>query len=202
MIRNLIFDFGQVLVRFDPDRITGAYVPDPDDRALLCEALFDRRYWDRLDDGTLTEEEILCKVTPTLPERLVAPAAQILRGWHRQLPPMPGMRELAAEAKEKYGVSLYLLSNISRQFVPHAGEFPVLRLMEGCVFSGAIGLVKPSRGIFAYLCNTYRLDPDECLFIDDNPRNIAGAEAFGLHGYLFDGDAARLRAFLQKQFRD
>ena len=202
MIRNLIFDFGQVLVRFDPDFITGAYVTDPADRTLLRDRLFDRRFWDRLDDGSLTEEEILRTVSPELPERLRAPAAQILRGWHLHLPPVPGMWELAANAREKYGVSLYLLSNISRQFVPHAGDFPVLRQMDGCVFSGAIGLVKPSRDIFAYLCDTFRLDPGECLFIDDNPRNIAGAEASGIRGFLFDGDAAKVDLFLQKLFRN
>ena len=199
MIKNLIFDFGQVLVRFDPDTIMSPYLPDSADRETVGKVLFDRLWWDQLDAGTLTEEEALAEIAPKLPHRLREPAAQIFRNWHRHLPPVDGMWELVGRMKREFGLSVYLLSNISREFATHAGEFPVLRQMDGCVFSALAGFVKPSKEIFAYTCEKFGLNPAETLFIDDAPRNIAGAEAFGIRAYRFDGNAQRLETYLLGQ---
>ena len=197
MIRNLIFDFGQVLIRFDPAEMIRPYVSDPDDRELLAQVLFDRLYWDRLDDGTITDEALMAAAKTRLPERLHAAAEQIYGNWYRHLPPIPGMWELAERMRKDYRLHTYLLSNISKGFAAHADLFPVLRGMDGCVFSAVCGRTKPHAGIFAYLCSTYRLDPAECLFIDDNPRNTAGAEAFGIRAYRFDGDVSALERYLE-----
>ena len=200
MIRNLIFDFGQVLVRFDADEMLSPYLSDPDDRKTVAPVLFDRLYWDRFDAGSMEEETALAEMLPRLPKRLQIPAEQAFRNWYFHLPPVDGMWDLVKRVKCNFGVSVYLLSNISKEFEKHASEFPVLREMDGCVFSASSGFVKPSREIFAHLCETFGLVPDECLFIDDSPRNIAGAEAFGIHGYLFDGNAAKLETVLTDLF--
>jgi HAD superfamily hydrolase (TIGR01509 family) len=99
-------------------------------------------------------------------------------------------------------VRLYLLSNISNYFADHAEELPVLKLFDRCVFSAVCGKVKPDPAIFAHLCEECDLLPQESLFVDDNPANVAGAEAFGIAGYLFDGDVARLRAYLDMVLED
>ena len=57
MIKNVVFDFGQVLVHFQPAYMVGKYVTDEADAKLLKEVLFDRLYWDKLDAGTITDEE-------------------------------------------------------------------------------------------------------------------------------------------------
>ena len=64
---------------------------------------------------------------------------------------------------------------------------------DGIVLSGTIGMVKPDRSIFEYLLSKYSLKADECMFIDDREINIEGGEAVGIKGYLFDGDAEKLR---------
>lgn len=197
MIRNLIFDFGRVLVHFEPDDILSPYIPDPADRAAVVPVAFDRRYWSRLDDGTLTEEELISLAAPTLPERLREPMAAALLNWYRHLPPVNGMDEMIGRLKAEFGVPTYLLSNISRKFTEHTDLFPVLRKMDGCVFSAQAGIVKPSREIFAYTCEKFGLKPEECVFVDDSSRNIAGAEAFGIRGYCFDGDVGRLEVRLR-----
>ena len=57
--------------------------------------------------------------------------------------------------------------------------------------------MKPDPAIYRRLCDRFSLEPSECLFIDDLPRNIRGAESIGMQGYCFqDGDAARLRSYL------
>ena len=62
MIKNIIFDFGQVLVKFDPEYMTEKYVTDFSDSKLLQKTVFDRIYWDKLDLGTISDEELIKEV--------------------------------------------------------------------------------------------------------------------------------------------
>lgn len=196
-IKNVVFDFGQVMVRFEPAYMVGQYVSDGPDAKLLESVLFDRLYWDALDKGTITDEETLRACRDRLPERLWAVAEQIYYNWIYHLPEIPGMRQLSVELKEKFGVKLLLLSNISEYFARHSHEIPCLAHFDGLVLTGPLGIVKPSPEIFDYLCRTYAISPAETVFIDDNPVNVAGAAAFGLTAYQFDGDVERLRAYLE-----
>ena len=197
-MKHIIFDCGQVLVRFEPAYMVGLYVTDPADAALLEEVVFDRLYWDRLDAGTITNEETMAAVKARLPERLWDVADEIYYNWIYTIPEIAGMRELILHVKETYGVSTYLLSNISHYFADHAHEVPILSLIDHYVFSARVGMVKPHAEIFAYLCDTYGVDPAEALFIDDRADNVEAARRAGIDGYVFDGDAARLRAYLDE----
>jgi putative hydrolase of the HAD superfamily len=196
MIKNVIFDFGQVLIHFIPSKIVAEYVTDPDDAALLENLLFDRLYWDGLDDGSLDNDAMLNLVYPLLPSRLHEAARQIIYGWIYHIPEIEGMHELVRDLKARGDINLYLLSNISTYFASHASDYPVLSHFDGCVFSAVCKMIKPRAEIFAHLCERFDIRPEESIFIDDSPKNIAGAESFGIMGYLFDGDAKRLREYL------
>lgn len=195
-IKNVVFDFGQVLVRFEPSYMVGKYVTDEVDARLLEEVVFDRLYWDKLDAGTITSEETLTECHKRLPERLWEAADTIFYNWIYNIPEIEGMGELTVYLKKRYGVKLLLLSNISHYFADHRDEIPVLKEFDHCIFSARVGLVKPDREIFDYMCKTHQILPEETIFIDDNAANIKGANAFGIHGYLFDGNVEALRAYL------
>ncbi|MBE5760292.1 MAG: HAD family phosphatase [Clostridiales bacterium] len=197
-MKNIVFDCGQVLVHFDPAYMVGLYVSDQKDAKLLEEVLFDRLYWDRLDAGTITDEELMEAAKKRIPEALWEVAEKIYYNWIYNLPEMEGMRELIEHIKGTYGVSTYLLSNISHYFADHAHELPILGLMDHSVYSSRCGFVKPDPGIYRYLCETYGLKPEETMFIDDRADNIEGARKAGLYGYVFDGDTAKLRAHLDE----
>ena len=197
-MKHLIFDCGQVLVRFEPAYMVGVYVTEPADAALLQEVVFDRMYWDRLDAGTITNEETMEAVKARLPERLWDVADTIYYNWIYNIPEIEGMRELILRIKSTYGVDTYLLSNISHYFADHAHEIPILSLIDHPVYSSRCGFVKPAAEIYRYICDTYGLEPYACLFVDDRAENIAAAEAMGMRGYLFDGDAAKLGAYLDE----
>ncbi len=197
-LKHVIFDFGQVMIRFDPHYMTEQYIKNEDDITLVEQVLFDRLYWDRLDSADITDGEVLAACRERLPERLWEGAERVYYNWIHHLPEIAGMRELVKELKA-HGKHVFLLSNISEYFAAHAEEISVLSEFEGCVFSAVVGMVKPNADIFAYICRTYGLDPKETLFVDDNEKNIRGAEAFGIEGYLFDGDSAKLKAFLAER---
>lgn len=195
-IKNVVFDFGQVLVYFQPSYMVGAYVSDEADKALIEEVVFDRLYWDRLDSGDISDKEVVSAIKTRLPERLWDVSEKIYYSWIYNIPEIEGMSELIDRIKNRYNVKVYLLSNISNYFASHSEEIPILKKLDGCVFSAPIGIVKPNREIFEHLCKAYKLSPEETLFIDDRLDNIEGALRCGLKGYIFDGDVNRLRDYL------
>jgi len=196
MIKNYIFDFGNVLARFDTDALTAVTVKDENDRKIVREVIFDRVYWDRLDAGTITDEEVKEGIRSRLPERLHDAACEAYDRWVDIDIPVKGMPELVADIK-KSGGKLFLLSNISIGFAENYHKNPfaseLFSYFDGLVFSGPIGITKPNKEIFEYLLNTYSLNANECIFIDDREDNIEGACAVGIKGYLFDGNAEKLR---------
>ena len=201
MIRNVIFDFGQVLIRFVPYEIASCYVENEADRRLLEQVVFDRKYWEKQDAGTITNDEMIAAVCRDLPAHLHKVAADIVHTWIYHLPPMPGMEELLVELK-RAGKRLYLLSNIGKTFIEKKDEFSILLHFDGCVFSADVGYIKPAKEIFDCLCKTYALDPTECLFIDDNADNVAAANSYGIQALQFFGDAEELKGRLFAALKD
>lgn len=199
-MKNVIFDFGQVLVRFEPSYMVGKYVSDPVEAALLAHIVFDRKYWDRLDAGTITDAEVVADIKTRVPARLGDAVEQIYYNWIYNIPEVEGMREVIAHVKETYGAPVYLLSNISKYFASHAHEIPILALLDGCVFSAVCGMTKPNADIFAHICEKFGLDPAETVFVDDRAENVQAAVQLGMTGYVFDGDADKLRAYLDSLF--
>lgn len=197
--KHYIFDLGRVLVHYDTMYMTQAYIKDPQDAQTVSDVIFDRLYWDPLDDGTITDEALKAASHERLPQRLHELADAAYDNWFFHLPLIEGMQELVVDIK-KSGAKIFLLSNISIGFAEQYHRVPqfveLFSHFDGLVFSGPLGIIKPSAAIFHHLLNSYGLEAEDCIFIDDSPKNIAGAEAVGIQGYLFDGDAAKLRSYL------
>ena len=196
MIKNVIFDCGQVLIRYNETEIAAHYVDNSEDAELLGRVGMARKYWNRFDEGTLLEADYLEMVKKELPERLHTAVEQLVNGWISCCPMITGMPEIVLDVK-KSGKKLYLLSNFNKRL--RTEPYPILKEFDALVISGEINKVKPNRAIYEYLLSEYQLNPEECIFIDDNPANIAMGESLGIKGYLFDGDAGKLRAYLKTQ---
>ena len=198
-IKNYIFDLGKVLVHFDPMGMTTPYVQDPAIARQICDVVFDRLYWDPLDSGDITDEEILHCCHQRLPQHLHELADTVYRNWLFHLPFIEGMPQLVKDIKAAGG-KLFLLSNVSIGFAQQHPQVPAFRELlshfDGLVFSGPLGIVKPSAEIFQHLLNTYDLTAEETIFIDDNAANVAGAKAVNIDAYHFDGDVEKLRTSL------
>ena len=82
MYTDLIFDFGQVIVHFDPIYMTSRYVKDENDINLVSDVVFDRLYWDELDMGTITDDEVVAGICERLPERLHNAAVNVYNNWY------------------------------------------------------------------------------------------------------------------------
>lgn len=196
MIKNIIFDYGNTIVEFEPKNIIKRFGVDKDeDIKILEKTAFDRKYWDRFDDGTLSAEDFKEKISEILPERLIKVSGEIADNWMLKLPYICGMDTLIKRLKSE-GYRLYLLSNISREFAKRKDKTEIFELFDGLVFSGEIGIVKPQKEIFEYLLNKYKLAAEECLLVDDNNKNVESAKKLNIQSLLFSGNYKEVEEFL------
>ena len=192
MISNIVFDMGNVLLRFDPEWfLTRDGITDPDDRKLVMNELFRSVEWAMMDSGMLTEASAEPCILARIPDRLKDSVRHLLFHWAYPRETIPGMEDLVRRLKES-GYGLYLLSNASVAQHDYWPLYTVSRYFDGKLISCDVKVVKPSREIYQIFTDRFSLEPDECLFIDDAPANVAGAIACGWQGIVFHGDAAEL----------
>ncbi len=198
MIRNILFDMGNVIVHYDPPFFSRCFCSSPEDAQELTENIFYTPEWERLDEDTITLQEFDAVNRTRIRPALHKAAHDVLYHWYENLPVYTGMEELIAKLKS-CGLRLFVCSNAGVQFHTYAPHIPAFRYMEALVISADLHCCKPKPGIFRHILDTYRLAPSQCLFIDDVERNVRGAEALGIHGYRYDGNLARLRGYLKDQ---
>ena len=191
--RNIVFDFGNVVARFNPDMLIARFCENEADRPLLKKAVADG--WADLDTGAIDNDGHRRRVLDRVPQRLHESVNRLFEGWVYAMPYVDGMPELIAELKEK-GYHLYLLSNAPTYFDEHRDFYRVLDGFDGVVVSASVKMHKPDRAIFDYLLSAYALDPSRTLFIDDNRPNVDGARACGLDAYHFSFDTDALRQYI------
>ena len=197
MIKNVVFDMGGVLIRFDAEHYTARFVPDPADYELMRRELFRSIEWVWMDRGTITDDEVVAAVCARLPERLHQAVRDILDNWHQDIPPLDGVYDLVKELKGK-GYRIYLLSNTCTRFHEFRKNIPALEFFDGEFVSCDFHFVKPEPGIYLRFLEQFGLRPEECVFIDDVPLNIEAAIRCGFSGIVYHDDPARLRRELRE----
>ena len=199
MIRNVLFDMGQVLIRWDPPLFVSRLGLDAEDSALLRREVFGNVEWVQLDRGSITEADALAAMCRRLPERLHGAAQTLMNTWDRERDTVPGMTELVKELTEK-GYGVYLLSNAGVRHHSYWPNYPPAQYFGERVFISADHqLLKPEAAFYETALETFGLDRRACVFVDDNPANIEGALRVGLDALVFFGDAARLRRELREK---
>ena len=200
MIRNIIFDFGSVLVDWNPERLYGPYFNDDAKMRYFLTEICPHAWNAQADAGRSTAEitEERVAVHPEWEKEIRMYFGQWIKMMGEQI---PGMQELVEELKNR-GYRLYGLTNWSAETFPLVKDnYPVFRLLDGIVVSGEEKIAKPDPGIFRILLQRYGLKPEECLFIDDNPGNVSTGESLGIRGLIFTSAVAlksRLAEVLQE----
>lgn len=196
MIRNILFDMGNVLIRFDRNLFLDRLPLSREDKQALYREVFASVEWAQMDRGSKTEETALASICKRLPQRLHAAAEEMVFRWDEPLLPIAGMYELVEELKEK-GYGVYLLSNASRRQHEYWPRIEASRFFDGTFISADAHVVKPQPEIYRLCLEKFGLKAEECFFIDDVGANIEGAIFCGLSGAVFHGDVRRLRQDLQ-----
>lgn len=198
-ITTVVFDMGQVLIHWQPMPLIEHMGLTEAEKQLLSTELFQSVEWVRSDHGTIALTEIVDRVNARLPQKLHSAVEEIVMGWWRRpLRPMEGMAELLRELKQK-GYRIYLLSNASVDLRKYFDRIPGSECFDGLMVSAEEQMIKPQYEIYRRLYDRFRLDPAQCVFIDDSPANIEAALCTGMDGIIFRGDAKRLRRELKEK---
>lgn len=201
--RNAVFiDFGGVLTTslFDAFKEFGAAIgPDPKlPMRVLAEdpaaaALLVEHEEGRMDDEAFEAgfaERLAAHGAPTEAEGLIA---RIQSG----LKPDPKMVALVEDLRRD-GRPVALVSNsLGRDC--YAG-FDLAQMFDAVVISAAVGIRKPSKGIYEIACEKLGVSPDEAIMIDDLKHNVEGAQRLGIAGILHT-DAETTRHSLRDLLR-
>lgn len=197
MIKNIVFDMGNVIIRFDPELFMVRLGLAEEDRRLLKRELFVSLEWSRMDRGSLTDEEAAEIVCRRVPERLHDAVRRLVGMWDRPILPVEGMYELVEELRGM-GYGIYLLSNASFRQHDYWPRVPASKFFDGTLISADVKLVKPQPEIYRLLCDKFSLLPEECVFIDDSTSNAEGAYFCGINALVFHGDAHEMRLKLNE----
>lgn len=199
MIRNIVFDMGNVVICFDPPHfLDRAGIHDPEDRKILMNELFLSVEWAQMDSGILTEKTAEPLVLNRIPERLHGAARELLWHWSEPGEQIPCMEDLIRRLKAA-GYRIYLLSNASVMQHEYWPRFTASRYFDDKLISCDVRTVKPCHEIYRIFTERFSLNPDECLFTDDSPANVAAAEACGWVGIVFHGSADELERKMREK---
>lgn len=199
MQRNIIFDFGNVLVQWHPELVYGQYFGDEARAWWFLRHVADLDWRQRIDAGE-SQDDCVAELQARYPDYREAIALYRDR-WREMLTDeVPGMRQLIGDLKSQ-GYELYGLTNWSMETFPEAREhFTILQLIDHYVVSGQERLVKPDERLFRVLLDRYGLKAEECTFVDDNPDNVAAACRLGMEGIVFTGaDDLRIKLNIRQQ---
>lgn len=187
MIKNIIFDMGNVLLSFNPEIPLNTFLQTEEDKDIIRRELFCGPEWEQGDYGYLTNSERYEPVSKRVPERLHKQLKQCVEEWDICMKPILNAKEFCEYAKNN-GYHIYVLSNADNNFYRYFPRFAEIDYFDGVMVSSDVHMIKPEIRIYKHFLAVYSLIPEECLFIDDREENIAGAKEAGMNGFVFKGD--------------
>ena len=184
MIKNIIFDYGGVLLDWNPHYLYDPYFGDKEKAEWFLTHICTYE-WNAQHDNGKPIAEGTAELIAQYPEwekeiRLYYDEFMKMMGGQ-----IPGMEALVKDLKAK-GYRVFGLSNWSVEtFALVRPVYPVLDLMEDMVISGVEHVMKPDRRIFELALKRFGIEASETVFIDDNPNNVKAANEVGIRGILF-----------------
>jgi 2-haloacid dehalogenase len=191
---NVVFDIGNVLIGWDPRALYRKIFATEDEVAWFLGNVCTHD-WNLEQDRGRSFADAIAEATARHPAYADAIAAYDRRWAETILGPIAGtvaiLDELAAQ-----GTPLYAITNWHQdKFRETRGRFSFLDRFRDIVVSGDERVVKPDPAIYRLLLDRNGLQASSCVFIDDSPKNVAGAEAVGMRAHHYTSSEA-LRGYL------
>ena len=186
MIRNIIFDLGNVLVSFRPSEyFTKENYPE-NIKATILNDIFESKQWIMLDKGEISLPEAIdaiASVSSLKKEEI----AHVFNLRTNLMFPLDQNVKLLSGLKNQ-GFKLYYLSNFPKDvFDEISAGYYFFKYFDGGIISSEVQITKPHPRIYELILEKYALIAEECLFIDDLEPNIKAAELFGMKSLLTFG---------------
>lgn len=180
MIKNIVFDLGNVLLKGSPSIVLeNLDIPNEIYQDIKNKFFADWEYLD-LGEETIKEHFDNCKFNFDIDKS----TREILLNYYKYRPFNNEMIELINELKHN-NYKIFILSNNNKEAYEYLKQLPMFELIDGWIISSDYHIVKPNKEIYAKLFNTYNIKPEECFFIDDNKKNVEIGVMLGMQGFAF-----------------
>ena len=182
MIKNIIFDLGNVLLSWKPGEFFEKSGYDNETINLIMNSVFKSSEWQRLDNGDLTTAEAIDQIAvrSSLKKEYISSLFNLRT---KIIYPLTGNIKVLPELKKR-GFKLYFLSNFPLDFFEEVKkEYEFFRYFDGGIISAEVNHSKPDIMIYKILLDKYSLQPEECFYIDDMEINVRAARAAGIESY-------------------
>ena len=194
MYKNIIFDFGGVVVQFNPKDFLMDHFVNKRAEEIVYELTFGSQEWQDLDRGTITREEVNAAMLENAARvNRVFEVQTVIDEW----PTILRTKESTVHTMQKLkaaGYRLYYLTNIPADIMDELRQREWFSLFDGGVASCEVHLCKPEPAIYTTLMQTCNLAYDESIFIDDNKVNAQAAYNLGITGILYKNPKSFERA--------
>lgn len=195
MIKNLIFDFGKVLVTYDFNYIVDTFFDDSVELAEFKKVIIDSGFIDQCDKEDIPFRELILQKQQEYPQWREPLEMFYNRYLDFVIGEVPGMRDILLKYRAK-GYRLYGLTNWCSVVHQVIEKFDILQLLDDRIISSEEHLIKPYSPIYQRLLDKFGLKAEECVFTDDKAVNIDGAKSVGMNAILFK-DAVQYETELQ-----
>ncbi|UOO81849.1 HAD family phosphatase [Uruburuella testudinis] len=183
MKKTVIFDLGNVLLRWDPRAILRRFSDDEQERRAYAQVL-SGQCWQALDAGLIEYDKAL-KFYAGLLQKPQSEIERLMQTMRESLAPLPLGVALLRDLHQQ-GVDLICISNMPLHAIRYLRHrYDYWPLFRGMVISAEVQFIKPDPAIFRYALETYGLNPAQTLFIDDMQVNIDAAAALGIAGVCY-----------------
>ena len=184
MIKNLIYDFGRVLVTYDFEHISSFGFASEEDLQSFVTIVSDPAFVRRCDLELIPFEDLIREMQHTYPQWKEQWQLFYDRYLEFVTGEMPGMYAYMTELKAR-GYKLYGLSNWCSTIYRVMKEYKIFNLLDGFVVSSDYQLIKPDPSIYRILLDKYDLKAEECVFADDRADNVEAAQQVGMQAIVF-----------------
>lgn len=198
MIKNIIFDCGRVLIKFNPIEIVSRILPEIKEKSLLSKEIFETEVWQLLDKGVISKEEAYKTICSRLPNILHEHCKIILDNWYNELDEITDTLKLMKNLKAN-NYNIYILSNFNCDFYKEIDNLKIKDILSGQIVSSEEKCLKPDKEIYLKLFERYNLNPSECYFIDDKEENIEAGKKLGMDGFIFKNNVEELKEDLKNK---
>ena len=185
MTKNIIFDFGNVVIKWDTHHILESYNISEEDLKILEKVIFQSEEWLKLDEGIIVLEDAEKIFESRLPDNLKSIAKEVLKSWFEKIEFNEKKCNLIKDLKRRE-YKVYGLSNTSIQFYNYIKSLDIGQYFDGFLISAVEKMMKPNENIYYRLFEKFSLNPEECFFIDDTNENIVASEKCGMKGFTFN----------------
>ncbi len=179
MIKNIIFDVGEVLLGYRWKEMLMDYGLKESEAIRVGNLIFNDNLWTQLDMQSEPTESIIKKYELKYPDEAVVIRWFIEHGELMQVKRYDVWDKV--HTLKQAGYKIYLLSNYSKDlFEKHTKDAVFLNDIDGMVVSYQIHKIKPDPDIYRYLLQKYSLKAEECIFFDDRNDNTVAAQKLGI----------------------